>query len=139
MIPLKYNVRNLRVRWVSTLMTVLGTGLVVWSSCITFGLVEGLQHSLNVSGDPLDLIVMRKGSSTETTSGFDRKTTEQILALGGIARDEAGTPLAAPELLSIPMVERAQRGWTNIIVRGVSAASTKLRPDFRIVQGRYFV
>jgi len=70
MIPLKYNVRNLRVRWVNTLMTVLGTGLVVWSSCILFGLVEGLQHSLTVSGDPLDLIILRKGSSTETTSGF---------------------------------------------------------------------
>ena len=27
MIPLKYNVRNLRVRWKTTLMTVLGTGL----------------------------------------------------------------------------------------------------------------
>ena len=62
MIPLKYNVRNLRVRWKTTLMTVLGTGLVVWSSCILFGLVEGLEHSLTISGDPLDLIVMRKGS-----------------------------------------------------------------------------
>ncbi len=71
MIPLKYNVRNLRVRWKTTLMTVLGTGLVVWSSCILFGLVEGLEHSLTISGDPLDLIVMRKGSSTETTGGFE--------------------------------------------------------------------
>ena len=61
MIPLKYNVRNLRVRWKTTLMTVLGTGLVVWSSCILFGLVEGLEHSLTISGDPLDLIVMRQG------------------------------------------------------------------------------
>src|SRR5262249_12612501 len=70
MIPLKYNVRNLRVRWKTTMMTVLGTGLVVWSSCILFGLVEGMEHSLAISGDPLDVIVMRKGSSTETTGGF---------------------------------------------------------------------
>ena len=55
MIPIKYNVRNLRMRWIGTLMTVFGTGLVVWSSCILFGLVQGLQHSLNVSGDPLGL------------------------------------------------------------------------------------
>ena len=27
MIPLKYNVRNLRVRWKTTLMTIVGTGL----------------------------------------------------------------------------------------------------------------
>ena len=42
MIPLKYNLRNLRVRWVTTTLTVLGTGLVVWSSCILFGMVDGL-------------------------------------------------------------------------------------------------
>ena len=73
MIPLKYNVRNLRVRWKTTLMTMLGTGLVVWSSCILFGLVEGLEHSLRISGDPLDLIVMRKGSSTRRPAGSRRR------------------------------------------------------------------
>ena len=98
MIPLKYNVRNLRVRWKTTLMTVLGTGLVVWSSCILFGLVEGLEHSLTISGDPLDLIVMRKGSSNETTGGFETVKADEILNLPGIARDEQGRPLAAKEL-----------------------------------------
>ena len=61
MIPLKYNVRNLRVRWKTTLMTIVGTALLVASSCILFGLVEGLEYSLKVSGDPLDLIILRKG------------------------------------------------------------------------------
>ncbi len=83
MIPLKYNVRNLRVRWKTTLMTVLGTGLVVWSSCILFGLVEGLEHSLTISGDPLDLIVMRKGSSNETTGGFETVKADEILNSAG--------------------------------------------------------
>ena len=107
MIPLKYNVRNLRVRWKTTLMTVLGTGLVVWSSCILFGLVEGLEHSLTISGDPLDLIVMRKGSSNETTGGFLSDKADEILNLPGIARDDEGHPLAAKELLNIPIAERA--------------------------------
>ena len=90
MIPLKYNVRNMRVRWVNTLMTVLGTALVVWSSCILFGLVDGLQHSLKVSGDPLDLIVLRKGATNETSSGFDKAKADDLATLGGIARDESG-------------------------------------------------
>src|SRR3954447_7079934 len=139
MIPLKYNVRNLRVRWVNTLMTVLGTGLVVWSSCILFGLVEGLQHSLDVSGDPLDLIVLRKGSSKETISGYDRSKADDMANLTGIARDESGAPLVASELLNIPVAERLDGTRTNIIVRGVSAASPKLRPAFTIVSGRPFV
>src|SRR5271154_1549304 len=132
MIPLKYNVRNLRVRWKTTLMTVLGTGLVVWSSCILFGLVEGLEHSLSISGDPLDLIVMRKGSSTETTGGFETSKADEILILPGILRDKAGQPLAAKELLNIPIAERENGTKTNIIIRGVQPASRQLRPNFTI-------
>ena len=139
MIPLKYNVRNLRVRWKTTLMTVLGTGLVVWSSCILFGLVEGLEHSLSISGDPLDLIVMRKGSSTETTGGFETSKADEILILPGILRDREGQPLAAKELLNIPIAERENGTKTNIIIRGVQPASRQLRPNFTIVAGRDFV
>ncbi|HEX8199827.1 MAG TPA: ABC transporter permease, partial [Isosphaeraceae bacterium] len=131
-------VRNLRVRWVTTMLTVLGTGLVVWSSCILFGMVDGLQHSLKISGEPLDLIVMRKGSTNETNGGFELRKYQELTALEGIARDETGKPLIAGELINIPVVERLDGSRTNIIVRGVDAASPGLRPDFRVVQGRYF-
>ena len=138
MIPLKYNVRNLRVRWVSTLMTVLGTGLVVWSSCILFGLVDGLQHSLNVSGEPLDLIVLRKGSTNETNGGFTARQADDIMNLKGIARDASGTPLVAKEMLNIPIAERNDGTRANVIVRGVMPASRALRPKFAVVAGRDF-
>ncbi|MBX6311792.1 MAG: ABC transporter permease [Isosphaeraceae bacterium] len=138
MIPLKYNLRNLRVRWVTTVLTVLGTGLVVWSSCILFGMVEGLEHSLRVSGDPLDLIILRKGSTTEGTGGFELRKAEELATLDGIARDSLDRPLVAAELLNIPVVERLDGSWTNLIVRGVDPASPQLRPAFTIVQGRYF-
>ena len=136
MIPLKYNVRNLRVRWVNTLMTIVGTGMVVWASCILFGLVEGLEHSLNVSGDPLDLIVLRKGSTNETNGGFAADKADDIGNLEGIRRDKSGAPMVAKELLNIPIAIRNDGGRTNIIVRGISGASRALRPDFKIVQGR---
>jgi putative ABC transport system permease protein len=139
MIPLKYNVRNLRVRKVSTLMTVLGTGLVVWSSCILFGLVEGLDHSLQVSGDPLDLIVLRKGSSNENTGGFDWTKAEELKTLPGTARGEGGQVLVASELIHIPLTERVDGSHANIIVRGVEPASRQLRPHFTIVLGHDLV
>ncbi len=138
MIPFKYNTRNLRVRWVTTLLTVMGTGMVVWSSCLLFSLVEGLQHQQALSGDPFDLIVLRKGSSNETTGGFSKRTADQIATLGEIARDESGLPLVASELLNIPQTERKDGSRTNIIVRGVSPASPKLRREFTVVSGRYF-
>ena len=138
MIPIKYNIRNLRVRWKTTLLTVLATGLVVWSSCILFGMVEGLEYSLTISGDPLDLIVLRKGSSNEVGGGFSSDKADELLNLPGIARDEQGKPLAAKELLNIPLAERSNGTRTNIILRGVQPASRKLRPDFKIVDGKDF-
>jgi putative ABC transport system permease protein len=138
MIPLRYNLRNLRVRWVTTTLTVLGTGLVVWSSCILFGMVDGLQHSLLISGDPLDLIVLRKGSTNETGGGFELRKYQELATQEGIARDETGRPLVAGELINIPVVERLDGSRTNIIVRGVDPASPRLRPEFRVVRGRSF-
>ncbi|MDG3006190.1 ABC transporter permease [Paludisphaera mucosa] len=137
MIPFKYNVRNLRVRWKTTLMTVVGTALLVASSCILFGLVEGLEHSLKVSGDPLDLIILRKGATAETTGGFEGKKADELLTLGGILRDADG-PVGAKELLNIAVAERNAKTFNNLIIRGVQPASRKLRPDFKIVAGRDF-
>jgi putative ABC transport system permease protein len=140
MIPIKYNTRNLRVRWVTTMLTVVGTGMIVWSSCLLFSLVEGLQYSMTVSGDPLDLIVLRKGSTNEVNGGFAKDKADSVLTLEGIARDSTGLPLAAPELLYIPVVERNDGSRTNIIIRGVSPASRALRPKFEMIpgQGHYF-
>ena len=115
MIPFKYNVRNLRVRWKTTLMTMLGTALLVCSSCILFGLVEGLEHSLKVSGDPLDLIILRKGTTAETTGGFESKKADELLTLGGILRDSDG-PVAAKELLNkakVPLAGMVVKNTTN--------------------------
>ena len=112
----------------------LGTGLVVWSSCILFGLVDGLEHSLNISGDPLDLIVMRQGATNETTGGFESSKADELLTLPGIARDESGQPLAAEELLNIPLAARENGTRTNIIVRGVQrrlAQPAARLPDHR--------
>jgi putative ABC transport system permease protein len=139
MIPFKYNVRNLRARWVTTLMTVLGTGAVVWCSCILFGMVDGLQHSLQVSGDPLDLIILRQGSTSETSGAFGLATAEQLATLDGIARDQSGRALVALELVNIPVVQRVDGSHTNLIVRGVDPVSSELRPGFTIIQGRSFV
>ena len=137
MIPVKYNVRNLRVRWVTTLMTVVGTGLVVWATVLSFGLTDGLEHALRISGDELDLIVLRKGSSEETSSSIDQSLAKEITTLEGIARNDAGQPLCSAEFVTIlTRPRRHNGGTTNLIVRGLQDEGRKLRPRFQIVRGR---
>src|SRR4051794_28844237 len=138
MIPIKYNLRNLRIRWVTTALTVFGTGLVVASSCVLFGMVDGLQQSLKVSGDPLDIIVLRKGSTNETGSSVDAAKALEIATIDGILRDANGKPMCAGEVVAIPIVERRDGSRANVIVRGADPASSALRPDFRVVEGRMF-
>ena len=137
MIPVKYNVRNLRVRWVTTFMTVVGTGLVVWATVLSFGLADGLEHALRISGDELDLIVLRKGSTEETSSNIDQDHAREIVTLDGIARDEAGQPMCSAEFVTILTKPRRHNGGTtNLIVRGLQAGGRALRPGFKIVRGR---
>lgn len=137
MIPIKYNLRNLRVRWVTTLMTVIGTGLVVWATVLTFGLTDGLEHALRVTGDPLDLIVLRKGANDETASTIDPQVAREVSTLPGIALDGQGQPLCSTEFVTIlTRPRRGAGGTTNLIVRGLEESGRALRPDFQIVEGR---
>lgn len=137
MVPIKYNVRNLRVRWVTTLMTVLATALVVFASVLTFGMTNGIEHALRVSGDPLDLIVLRQGANDETSSGIEQQIARQVATLDGIDRDASGRPLCSVEYVTIlTKPRRGNGGTTNIIVRGLEPIGRKLRPGFKIVEGR---
>jgi putative ABC transport system permease protein len=137
MIPAKYNIRNLRVRWVTTLMTVLGTALVVWASVLSFGLSDGLNHALQVTGNELDLIVMRKGSQDEGSSAVEQKVAREIANLPGIAQDAAGKPMCSVEFVMIlTQPRRAGGGTTNLIVRGMEQSGRALRPGFEIIEGR---
>jgi putative ABC transport system permease protein len=137
-IPVKYNLRNLRVRWVTTLMTAVFTGLLVCASVLVFGLVDGLMRAFLVSADEEKLIVLRKGSDNETNSQIDGPTASKIGTLDGIATDpQSGMLKYSPETVTIQAKPR--RGDTiavNLIVRGMKPAGRTLRPGFTIVSGR---
>jgi putative ABC transport system permease protein len=138
MIPVKYNLRNLRVRWVTTLMTSLFTGLLVCASVLVFGLVDGLMHAFTVSADELKLIVLRKGSDNEISSQVDGETARKLKNFEGIATDPgSGLPMWSAEMMTIQTKPR--RGDTvdvNLIVRGLTPSGRTLRPGFKIVEGR---
>jgi len=118
-------------------MTVLSTGLVVWASVLSFGLTDGLQYALKVTGHELDLIVVRKGATDEISSGIEQKVAREIASLPGIAKDAQGQPQCSVEFVTILTKPRRNNGGTvNLIVRGLENIGRTLRPDFKIVQGR---
>jgi putative ABC transport system permease protein len=137
MVPVKYNIRNFRVRWGTTLMTVAATGLVVFASVLTFSLADSVNHALRITGNDLDLIVLRKGSQDETSSGIEQRLAREVATLPGIAKDAQGQPMCSVEFVTIlTKPRRGNAGTTNLIVRGLEPAGRTLRPGFRIVEGR---
>ncbi len=137
MIPLKYNLRSLRVRWATTLLTCIAIGVVVFASVLTFGMIDGIEHALSASGDPADLIIMRQGSNDEMSSNVPGTSARELANLPGIETGSDGQPLASREFVTILIKPRRNGGGTaNVIVRGLDQVGRELRPDFKIVEGR---
>jgi putative ABC transport system permease protein len=139
MVPIKYNLRSLMARKIGSLMTILGVGMVVWACIFAFGLYGGLEKTLTTSVNPLDVLVLRQGSTSETASAVTEAAAKEILSFDGIATDNNGDPLAAPEIVVISyLLRRDATGNTNVTVRGVVPNSRLLRDNFRIVEGDDF-
>jgi ABC-type antimicrobial peptide transport system permease subunit len=138
-IPLKYNLRNLVVRKVSTLMTVFTVALVVAVFLALMSLANGLDRSLISTGSPENLLIMRQGSQTEINSQVTRQAFQLIQTLPGIAHDGNDKPQASAEVCVLVNIPRRGSGQpSNVTIRGVSDAGFALRPQIKLVSGRMF-
>ncbi len=137
-IPLKYNVRNLFVRKVTTSLTVLGIGLVVAVFLCVMSLGEGLTRVFTASGSDANVLVLRQNSQSELQSGISRDQVPIILTLPGVAPDADGKPLASPELVIVLNLEKVDGGSSNVTIRGIGEKGMKLRPGLTLVEGRWF-
>jgi putative ABC transport system permease protein len=131
MIPVKYNLRSLIVRRTGTIMTVLGVGLTVAVFVSVLAMVHGLDSVFIDTGEPLNLIVLRKGSPAETSSFFNRE-------IKGIVETIDGVHAAAGEIIVLINQPRLTGDTANIIVRGISDKSLELRPKIKVTDGRMF-
>lgn len=138
-IPLSYNLRNLTARKTTTLMTALGIALTVAVLLGILALVEGLRTSLESTGDPRHLIVMRKGATAELNSVVTPELFQAIKFKPGVARDAGGQPLAAMELITIIVLESPENpSGINVNIRGITPLGMAMRENVKIVQGRMF-
>jgi putative ABC transport system permease protein len=129
MIPIRYNLRSIVVRKVGTAMTVLGVALTVAVFVSILAMVQGLQNTLVETGDPLNLVVIRKGSLSEVNSFFNRDIKGIVETIDGVER-------VAGEIIVLINSPRTTGETTNIMVRGISESSLELRPQVKIAEGR---
>lgn len=138
-IPLKYNLRNLVVRRVSTLMTIGTIALVVSVFVALMALANGLNSSLIATGSPENVVIIRQNSQTEMQSFITKEAFQIIQTIPGIARDAQGKPMASGEVVVlVNLLRRGSAEPTNVTVRGVSDVGLALRPQLKLVEGRMF-
>lgn len=137
-IPLSYNLRNLVVRKTTTLMTAIGIALTVAVLLAVLGLVSGLKTAFASTGDPLHLLVLRKGGNAELTSLFTQEQFQVVKSFPGIATDTDGQPKASIEVVTIMSMPSSDNpDGINITLRGVSLRGVGMR-KIRIISGRWF-
>jgi putative ABC transport system permease protein len=138
-IPIAYNVRSLRVRWRTTLATAFGIALVVAVFVMVMALARGLKSTYVRTGDPRNLLVLRRGSTAESSSQIMRDDMIRMKYLPGIARDENDRPYFSPEIIVLIYLNRIDSDvGGNVLVRGMGEMGLALRPNVRISEGRMF-
>jgi ABC-type lipoprotein release transport system permease subunit len=137
-IPLVYNVRSIAQRPVSTAMTALGVTLVVAVFVAMLALANGFRATLVRTGTPGNVIVLRRGASSEMESGIGRENARLIAADPRIAPNGVGHPLVSPEVFVVVNIPRAVgEGVNNVVARGVNEEAFAVR-NIHMLAGRQF-
>ncbi|MBI3785770.1 MAG: ABC transporter permease, partial [Deltaproteobacteria bacterium] len=139
MLPLSYSLRNVQARPARTLMTAGVIALVVVACSLFLGLISSLKRTLVSTGNPLNIVVMRKGSDNDGSSQLPQEVYQAIRFFDGIARDATDQPLVSPELVVQPFFHTQDGGRENVLVRGVEPTALAVHDNVHITEGRMLV
>ncbi len=136
-IPYSYSFRNLWTRRLTTVLTASGMALVVFVFAAILMLAEGLQKTLVETGSYDNVVVIRKSANSEVQSGVERSQASIVESQPEVAIGENGQPLLAKELVVlINLPKRGTNKPANVVIRGVGAGCSPLRPQVRLIEGR---
>jgi putative ABC transport system permease protein len=141
-VPISYSFHNLWKRRLTTILTIFGMALVVFVFATVLMMAAGLQKTLVETGSSDNVVIVRKGSTSEVMSGIERNSASIVEMLPQVAIDAEGLRLVAKE--SVVLIALQKRGakkaasHSNVVVRGVQLQSLPLRPQVKIVAGRMF-
>jgi len=137
MIPISYNLRNIRVRKVTSAAAAFGLGLVVFVFASAMMLSEGIERTLGRSASPDVAIVMRKGADSELSSSIEDSKVGIIKADKDVAKSSDGQPLGVGEVIVVIVLDKlGTNGVANVQIRGVPDNVLSFRNTAKIVEGR---
>lgn len=133
-----FNLRSLPERKGAAVTAAIGIAGVVGVLVGVLAIADGFRRALTVSGSRDVAVVLRAGSDSEMTSGFDREATRTMSDAPGIARGPGGALASAELFVIINLPKRSTGTDANVPLRGVEQAAFEVRGNIRIVEGRKF-
>lgn len=137
-IPVVYNLRSVKVRWVSAVVAVLGVAGTVGVFIAMLSLAKGFQATLVSSGSVQNALVLRAGATAEMMGIISLDQVKVLEDAPGVERSKDGL-LISPEVVVVAAFPLRSTGTdANVQVRGVAPNVLDVRNKVRIVQGRFF-
>ncbi|HEY2880880.1 MAG TPA: ABC transporter permease [Pirellulales bacterium] len=96
-VPIVYSLRNLAVRWRTTLLSSLAFMLVIGLMIVMLAFVNAMSHLTEQSGQPGNVIVLSDGAIDELFSNFKHAESNDVERQPGVLRDGEGRPLCSRE------------------------------------------
>jgi ABC-type antimicrobial peptide transport system permease subunit len=146
-VPIQYNLRNLLVRWKTSLVTVLAFTLVVALLVGMLALVNGMRRLTESTAQPANVMILADGATDEAYSNLPPNVSVFSLPddlQKAIARDEGGKMLVSEEVYVIvnqvlpnPKPGGAKRRFVQM--RGLKDPVISARVhDLELLRGRWF-
>jgi putative ABC transport system permease protein len=132
------SIRTIPQRFGSSAVALIGIAGVVIVFVAVLSIGEGFRIAMSDAGSPDRVMVMRKGATSEMTSGLGGPDTDIIKQAPGIKLED-NKPVASAELYVI--IDRNKRTTgtpANIPLRGVEPAVLQVRDEVKITEGRMF-
>ncbi len=123
-VPVSYNLRNLLVRWPTTILIAVTFTAVVALFVGMLAFVNGMYKLTQGSGVPGNVLVMSEGSTDELFSNLGFRDTADVDRQPLVLRDEYGNPLSSRETYvavnqPIPATAGGSRQRRFVSLRGV--------------------
>jgi hypothetical protein len=143
-VPLRYNLRNLRVNWKATALTALAFTVVIALLMFMHAYATGIARLSEKSGHADNVICLSDGASDEAYSSLPMGETGELAHQEGVMRDADGRPLCSREVYvftnqDVPVPAGARPRTRFLQVRGVEEPSVSAQVhNLVLVAGGWF-
>ncbi len=127
------NLRSLPQRLAASVVAVIGVGAVVGVFAGVLSMASGFEKTMLSAGSEGTAIVIRAGSSSELSSGFDNDQVQVIADAPGVLKDDDGPVVSAELYVLVDIAKKSNNQEGNVPLRGVQAGAFKVRDNVAIV------